>query len=146
MPKPKSIKFTISHEPKKDIIFLKIFFHNNLVIDDFGAFVSIRSLKEGIVNDFNIITRRIEAIFVKGCGIFRCCPGLVWNLVHDDDSIIISDIRWIGKPEESRIIEGTYQVNLEDYKSEVLRLEEKLKTFKRTEKWYLTENGKKPSK
>ena len=146
MSKPKSIEFNISHEETEDIIFLKIFFHNNLVIDDFGAFVSIRSLKEGIVNDFNIITRRIEAIFVKGCGIFRCCPGLVWDLVHDGDSIIISNIRWLGKPEECQVIEGKFRVNLSDYKSEILKLEEKLKTFKRTEKWYLTGNGKRPSK
>lgn len=42
---------------------------------------------------------------------------------------MISDVQWLGKPEEHRRIEGEFRVKLDDYRLEVMNLERKLKNL-----------------
>lgn len=123
----KSFKINIAYLERENILNFEIYFKNRLIIKENAFYIDIPTLKEGIVNDVGIESKK--PIIVTGCGHFGCCPGLFWKLVHEDELIKISDVHWSGKPEEYRLIEGEFRVKLDDYRSEVLNLEKKLKNL-----------------
>jgi len=85
---------------------------------------SLKGITENLTSESDNDDWEDDYLIVKGCGHLGCCAGLFWDLIHEGEDVIISNIRWtrgMGYSIEDSV-EGVYTVKLEDYREEVLKL------------------------
>ena len=83
----------------------------------------VKSITENLMLESDNDDWEDDYLIVRGCGHLGCCAGLIWDLVHEGEDVIISNIRWtrgMGYSIEDSV-EGVYTVKLEDYRDEVLK-------------------------
>ena len=86
----------------------------------------VKGITENLILESDNDDWEADHLIVKGCGHLECCGGLFWDLIHEGEDVIISNIRWTRGRRYSieDSIEGVYTVKLEDYREEVLKLKE----------------------
>ncbi len=100
---------------------IQLYLNNKLIIDDNVTNIILNNLIKDIDEDVEEIV-----ILVKGCGSHKCCPGLVWDLRHDGEFLIISNIAWKERFSKPKNIKGTFKILLEDYKKEIIRIKKEI--------------------
>ncbi len=110
---------------------LRLVYKDELVVLSHTTRINIepflKSRNQDLIVDDQVQPSVESELLTRGCGCSGCCETIYWNVSHQDEQVIISDIFWGGlgyKPEENlQHIVGEYAVDKRDFVSEIDRLE-----------------------
>ena len=106
--------------------YIEIFLGDFCIVSESYPIIHVDAFVKGITENLIPKSDFDDYLIVRGCGCLGCCEGLFWDLKHEGEDIIISNIRWTRglKYPVEKSFEREIRVKLEDYKDEVLKLKE----------------------